>query len=358
MDTGMDREWLWYWLGSIPGVGIKKIKQLLGHFSDVAAIERASREELEKVAGLNEKDRENLSSQRQKERAEKEFLQWQGKGISCCTYGSRDYPACLKELYQPPKILYVKGRMPDSGKLSISIVGARDCSCYGRDMARMFAYRLAQAGVQIVSGMALGIDGWAHQGALEAGGDTFAVLGSGVEVCYPAEHGPLYRSLCRRGGVISEFPPDTRAKPQFFPLRNRIISGFSQGILVVEARERSGSLITADAALEQGRDVFAVPGRIGDVLSNGCNRLIRQGATPVLSPLDILEYYDQSTSIIEETRTVLEEKVLRSIGEIPVHMDWLQSTLKEGRADVFKAVLKLRSEGKIREVSRDYFVRV
>ncbi len=347
-----------YWLGNIPGIGVKKIRALLRCFPDPESIWEADGKSLSQIEEIRKADAARILSPEVRRRCREEFTHLRDRGISYCPCWSERYPQSLRHIYQPPKHLYVKGKLPDETRLSIAIVGARDCSCYGRDMARLFGYRLSQAGVQVISGMALGIDGWGHQGALEGGGDTFAVLGSGVEVCYPPAHRRLYESIQKNGGVISELPPYMRAQSRFFPMRNRIISGLSQGILVVEARERSGSLITADAALEQGRDVFVVPGRIGDVLSQGCNRLIRQGAVPVLSPMDILEYYNMGTNILEGIHTPTEEKILGELGENPVHMDQILKNVGECRAGVFKAVMKLKSQGEIREVSRDYFVRM
>ena len=167
------------------------------------------------------------------------------------------------------------GKLPDENRPTVSIVGARNSSEYGKYAAKLFGERLAAAGVQVISGMARGVDGISQQSAIYAGGDSYGVLGSGVDVCYPEDNRRLYDSLITNGGVISEYLPGTQPKPQYFPQRNRIISGLSDVVLVIEAREKSGTLITVDMALEQGREVFAVPGRICDSLSYGCNSLIR-----------------------------------------------------------------------------------
>jgi len=224
-------------------------------------------------------------------------------------------------------------------------------------MARMFSYRLAAAGVFVISGMALGIDGWGHQGALEAGGETYAVLGSGVMRCYPSCHQNLYESIVRHGGVISEFPVYARAKPVFFPMRNRIISGLSDGILVVEAREKSGSLITADAALEQGKDVFVIPGRIGDELSVGCNRLIRMGAVPVLTPDDILDYYGVKTSDGSRNVNETEQKILAFLGGKTMHMDEISAGLSLPMTQLLKCMIVLQKKGYVIEVGRNFFMK-
>lgn len=360
MQEKIEKELLEFWLGTINGLGIHKIEILLKNFKSIYAVFEAGREQLLKISGLNGKEIQLLIDSREKAEYRKEWERLKAAGIQYYSYwGGKEYPDRLRHIYQPPKHLYVRGRLPDSSRITVGIVGARDCTCYGRDMARMFGYRLAEAGVQIISGMARGIDGWAHQGALESGGQTYAVLGCGVEVCYPAVHRKLYESISRQGGVISELPPRIPAQPQFFPLRNRIISGLSDGILVVEARERSGSLITADAALEQGRDVFVIPGRIGDTLSVGCNRLIRQGAVPVTSPADILEYYKLNpTNNIEEKLSETESNILEKMSSVPVHIDEIVALLKTDETSVFKGLLKLKREKRVRETSRGYFIKL
>lgn len=245
---------------------------------DFARLYKKGASSLRNKGLCTEREQKLLDDEVKKQQAQNGWEKLKEKNIIYCSYYNEQlYPHRLRQIYRPPKHLYGKGKMPDQSRTAVGIVGARECTPYGRDMARMFGYRLAEAGVNVISGMARGIDGWAHQGALESGGETFAVLGCGVDICYPAEHRRLYNSIVKHGGILSEFPIEMKAKKIFFPLRNQIISGLSDGILVVEAKERSGSLITADAALEQGKDVFVVPGRIGDVLSEGCNRLIRQG---------------------------------------------------------------------------------
>lgn len=221
------------------------------------------------------------------------------QGIRYIWAGEPDYPERLKKIEDPPFGLYVKGRLPEERKPTVGIVGTRMASAYGRMQARHFAASLAAEGVQIISGMARGIDGIAGRGALDEGDDSFAVLGGGVDVCYPKENRDLYEALADRGGLISEYRPGLQPQNRFFPSRNRIISGLSDILLVIEARERSGTLITVDRALEQGKDVWALPGRIDDRNSAGCNELIRQGAGIALSPEMLLE----SLGIREEGRT-------------------------------------------------------
>jgi DNA processing protein len=205
------------------------------------------------------------------------------------------YPALLAAIHDPPSALWLRGDADVSDILSrpaVAVVGARSCSAYGRSVARSLGRELAAAGLVVVSGMARGIDGDAHRGALEAAGVTVAVLGCGVDRDYPAAHAELARRICERGLVVSEYEPGVEPAPWRFPARNRIIAGLSGAAVVVEARERSGALITADFALEEGRDVLAVPGEITSALSAGTNALLRLGATPVTCADDVLELFE------------------------------------------------------------------
>lgn len=212
------------------------------------------------------------------------------KEIRVIKKADTDYPDILRMYERMPGLLYVRGILPDPEKKSVAVVGARNCSAYGKKEALRFAGVLAENGVQIISGMALGVDSWAHIGALEAGGITIAVLGSGIDVCYPVSHEELYwRILESGGGILSEYGPGMPALPHHFPIRNRIISALADIVLVVEARKKSGSLITASYALEQGKSIYAVPGRNGDPLSEGCNLLIADGAGVAWEPEILLE---------------------------------------------------------------------
>ncbi|MCR4585244.1 MAG: DNA-processing protein DprA [Lachnospiraceae bacterium] len=204
--------------------------------------------------------------------------QMEMKGISCVCCEDEDYPAGLKELQDRPYMLYHLGTLPEKGRKNVAIIGSRNCSDYGRRSADYFGRELARVGVGIISGMAVGIDGLAQTACLKENGVSYGILGSGVDVIYPRGNMELYKRLIRHGGVISEYAPGTPAHPLHFPRRNRIISGLADLVLVIEAREKSGTFITVESALEQGRDVYAVPGRIEDTLSTGCNRLIAAGA--------------------------------------------------------------------------------
>ena len=355
--TEKKEEWYLFWLENLPGIGLRTLQRLMRHFGNAEAVSKASCHELEMVSGLSAACREKILDKDGRARAQENWTELQKKKIRYVSLYHGEYPERLRNLCDAPKHLYVRGRLPDAARCSVAIIGARECTMYGRDMARMFGYRLAGAGVQVISGMAKGVDGWAHQGALESGGNTYAVLGCGVDICYPAVHRRLYDSIWRRGGILSELPVGTRARPGFFPMRNRIISGMSDGILIVEAREKSGSLITADAALEQGRDVFVIPGRIGDELSVGCNRLIRQGAIPVLSPSDILEYYGISLQKMPEEGQMQswEREILHMLAQRTVHMSEMEQKTGVCQTELMRRLIKWKKEGRVREVSRGYF---
>lgn len=204
-----------------------------------------------------------------------------------------NYPRMLREIYDPPKSLYIAGNINILNKPSIAIVGCRKPSEYGKKAAKYFAYNLAKQGINIISGLAIGIDSCAHLGALEAKGKTIAVVGNGLDTVYPKQNENLAKQIIKQGGaIISEYPLGTKPEKNHFPARNRIISGLSNGVIVVEAKEESGSLITADFAIEQGREVFAVPGNINSINSVGTNQLIQDGAIPICNYIDVLKYYN------------------------------------------------------------------
>ena len=242
----------------------------------------------------------------------------------------KDYPYRLKNIGDPPLILFYKGKLPDDERPCVAIVGARECSLYGEKTASMFARELSSAGVQIISGMARGIDGISQRGSISVGGNTFGVLGCGVDVIYPEENKDLFADILKDGGILSEFEPGTEPLRQYFPSRNRIISGLSDIVLVVEARKRSGTYITVTQALEQGREVFAVPGRITDALSDGCNNLIAAGAEIAVNSQTLIQdlknkgfkYINGSFDIKDKRREIVDTKekcILSEKGKIDLN---------------------------------------
>ena len=276
----------------------------------------------------------------------------------------QEFPEKLKELHDCPKGIYVRGRLPDPGKKSVAIVGARMCSAYGRATASYFARVLAANDVQIISGLALGIDGAAHEGALMAGGATFAVMAGAVDTCYPRAHIELYEQMRRTGGIISEEPCGCPPLPKLFPKRNRLISALSDMVLVVEAKKKSGSLITADFAAEQGRDIFAVPGRLEDSLSEGCNELIFQGAGIAISPERMLEIMgknceksDNSKLFMQNVLARQENMVYSCLSLQPKTLEELCAAAKLPISSVTESVMLLQLQGLAKEIGRNRYVR-
>ncbi|MGH7817700.1 MAG: DNA-processing protein DprA [Candidatus Binatia bacterium] len=279
----------WLALCRIKGLGCVSFKKLAARFTDPAKVFSAPRAELEQVEDLRGEAIDGLINFRAWDEVEDELRRIRAAGITLLPFSDASYPARLRMIADPPPLLYVKGELSSADDKAVAIVGSRSASDYGRRVARDLARGLASLGFTVVSGMARGIDGMAHESALSSGGRTIAVLGSGVERAYPSEHDKLYRRISENGAVISELPVGTRPMAFNFPARNRLISGLSLGVVVVEATEKSGSLITASLAVEQGREVFAVPGEVGASRSRGAHRLIRQGAKLVENVDDILE---------------------------------------------------------------------
>ncbi len=259
----------------------------------------------------------------------------------------------------------MKGKLPEEDRPGVAIVGARKCTPYGQELALDYGRFLAEHGIQVISGMARGIDGAGQRGALGGGGTTFGVLGCGVDICYPREHIGLYMDIQQRGGILSEHRPGRPPLPMYFPMRNRIISGLSDLVLVMEARERSGSLITADQALEQGKDVYALPGPVTSPFSQGCHRLIRQGAGILISPEDLLaelgmapEESRQKTDKIEKTLENDENVVYSCLGFFPKGISQLIEETGLCASVLLQRLISLELKGCIREVSKNHYIRV
>jgi DNA processing protein len=279
----------WVALSRVQGLGCVSFKKLAGHFGDPTEALSASTAALAEIQGLDQSVIDGLRNFSAWDEAEKEIIRAEKAAVKIVPFTDSSYPARLRMIPDPPSLLYLKGEIRRDDEKAVAVVGSRSTSDYGRRVARDLCRGLASLGFTVVSGMARGIDGTAHETSLNAGGRTIAVLGSGVDRVYPAEHDKLYRRISENGAVISEFPMGTRPLAFNFPARNRLISGLSLGVVVVEATEKSGSLITAALALEQGREVFAVPGEVGASRSRGAHRLIRQGAKLVETVDDIVE---------------------------------------------------------------------
>lgn len=359
-------EWEYeYWLACIRPLGDKKKMLLREYLGDGKVIYNIEETKLRSLGFLNEKDIHTIKAARKNRNILAEYEESLHLGIRFIPYFQEEYPEKLKKIPSPPYAIYLKGRLPAEHLKSVAIVGARRCTTYGEQMALEFGSRLARAGVQIISGMARGIDGAGQRGALNADGMTYAVLGCGVDICYPKEHIGLYMDVLKQGGIISEQPPKEQPLPAYFPARNRIISGLSDVVLVIEAKEKSGSLITADMALEQGKDVYAMPGPITSELSKGCNGLIKQGAGILLSAEDFMIEMNLMPGALgknsDKNKIMLESPenmVYSCLGLFPKSISQLTAETNLNTNELFEQLVTLELQGYIKEISKNYYVKI
>jgi len=355
------------WIGNLKGISVSKkisLHEIFGTGRDIYV--HCNEIDLAHMKVITAKEHELLiQSKKDIIKAEREWERLLLGGIRYIPFAHPDYPKKLSYINEKPYALYVKGSLPDPNKESVAIVGARECSAYGETMTVEICESLATYDVTIISGMARGIDGAAHRGALSKEGDTFAVLGCGVNICYPKEYGGLYQEISERGGILSEYPLDMQAKSYHFPARNRIISGLSNRVIVMEAKEKSGSLITADFALEQGKDVFALPGPVTSALSRGCNRLISQGAgiicgaSGLLFELGLIEQNIGEKN--EENKKALERVnnlVYSCLDFYPKNFEQLIEETKLPPSELLEELVMLELEGYIKEISKNYYRRI
>lgn len=268
------------------------------------------------------------------------------------------FPERFREIPESPGCIYLKGRLPDPVEMTVGIIGARDGTEYGKMVARTLAKELSEYGISIISGMAYGIDTAAHEGALLGGGKTYAVLGCGVDICYPAINKKLYSKIQEEGGIISEYPEGSPPLPHHFVARNRLIAGLSDVLIVVEAKERSGTFITVDRALEQGKQVFVVPGRITDPLSRGCNKLLMEGASLCLSKEDILSCFSIEAGKDNEKKPNLkgeEKRIYNALDLEGKHIDALYKELEIPLQSLYSVLVKLEIEGYCESFSSSYY---
>ncbi|MBQ4515212.1 MAG: DNA-processing protein DprA [Clostridia bacterium] len=385
----------WLWLSLALYQNSHKMTSLLEKFDTPLDIYNADKDDFRQIENITIKNIERLCDKRLIF-AEQVMDECRKKGIRIMTFDSEYYPKLLANIFDPPYVLYVKSRnrIDLNNELTVAVVGTRTMSDYGRDTALKIGSDLASAGVTVVSGMARGIDGAALSGALSAGGKTVAVLGCGVDIAYPPEHGAMMQKIAETGMVISEYPPGSPPLPNHFPVRNRIISGLSSGTVVVESAETGGSLITASQALEQGRDVFAVPGMVTELKSDGTNELIRQGAHLVSSALDIIsEYQSEYVNIFEkamqteQVRTQTEpaivkkvvskipapelpsvdnnlykelpdneKRIIDCISLTPTHVDTLAEKTNLSASELNSALTLLEMKGLIKQIAGRHFI--
>jgi DNA processing protein len=366
-QRGSMTEEIFFWLALslIPGVGSTLMRRLLDQFQTPEAVFHVPMKELLKIEGLGSKVAEEIRKGPLKKVVEKELYLLREVGGRVITLKDEEYPKRLRDIYDPPPLLYIRGELKKEDEFAVSVVGSRKTTPYGRWFTEKVSQELARQGVTIVSGMARGIDSLAHWGAISGGGRTIAVLGCGVDVIYPSENRNLFTKIIDHGAILSEFPMGSPPEGGHFPRRNRIISGLSFGVVVVQASEKSGSLITAGYALEQGREVFAVPGNVGTEGSRGTHRLIKEGAKLVETSEDILEELlpqwrkaREVTPEVEIPKPDLteEEKVLYELlDEAPLHIDMI---IRESRMDpgkVSSLLLNLELKGLVSQGSGKCF---
>lgn len=354
-----------YLLLHAQGLGAVTIRRLQERFGSCERVWRAEGKELER-SGLLSPGRLSglLAARPREEQLLEEFAGLEKRGLGFSAWWEEGYPGRLLPFRDRPAGLFVRGTLPAKDRFTAAIVGARSCTELGRQTAERLAFRLAEAGIQVISGLALGIDGAAHKGALEAGGKTFAVLGCGADQCYPRENYGLFKKMELQGGILAEFVPGTSPLPMNFPMRNRIISGLSDAVILVEAREKSGSLITADLALEQGKEVFAVPGRITDPLSRGCNRLIQNGAAVCLGPEDVLEAFGIKFEKKTRADKKTEKRLAKNENMVYSFLDSRSGTLEEimdacglSVTETMECLLKLELMGMVQGNGDQYYCR-
>ena len=370
----------WLALALTPGLGPTRSRKLAEHFGGVHGVFHATLTELE-ATGIQVVSAQALASGKSIELAQQEMLRAAALGVSCVCFDHESYPSRLKQIYDPPTVIYVRGNVDTIVQPGIAVVGTRHPTPYGIGMSERLACDLAARGLIIISGLARGVDAAAHRGAVNAKGKTIGVFGTGVDVIYPREHNRLTEQILGLGGaLISEFPLGTFAAPQNFPIRNRIISGLSLGVLVVEAAEYSGTRITSRCAIEQNRDVYAVPGNVTNKNSWGPNTLIKQGAKLTATWEDIWEELPEDVRLALQPQTGLESggsetaslfgenelgpherKILRVLKpDEATHIDEIVERLEAeiSSSEIFAALFELELSGKIRQLPGKNFVKI
>ena len=357
----------WLALHLVPGLGNVAFKKLLDRFGDPSEVFRAKSTDLAQVEGLRKQVVQKISQREFSQDPEIVLRDLEKLGARIVTFSDPVYPAPLREIHDPPMVLYTKGLQIPVKATFVAIVGSRNSTPYGAKTAENLAQGLARRGLGIVSGLARGIDSAAHWGCMEGKGFSVGVLGTGIDRVYPLSNKKLFEAMVEKGAVLTEFPLKTPPEPKHFPIRNRLISGLSRGVIVVEATMKSGSLITASVALEQGREVFAVPGSVHSFKSTGCHFLIKQGAKLVENADDVLDelglnyaYASKKDSYMEPALPPLEGKekeVYELIGDYPVHIDDIvrEGNLEPGTASA--VLMRMELKGIVRQLPGKLFVR-
>lgn len=356
-------------LYSVPRIGPLKLRALVTHFKSPTAALRATPRELLKVQGIDK----NLAVAVARHRGGESFANDQLRRLNriggrIVTLWDKDYPELLKRIYDPPAFLFVLGRFEPDDRYALAVVGTRTPSLYGQKVTETFSSELSLQGVSIVSGLARGVDTLAHSATLKSGGRTLAVLGSGLDIPYPPENKKLLQTIAARGVVVSEFPMGTKPDAPNFPRRNRIISGLSLGTIVIESREDGGAMITASTALDQDREVFAVPGSVLEKRSAGPHRLIREGRAMLVSSTDdiVEELRTKLRPILKESRgpetvielTLFERKIVDALQSDPIHIDAISEVTGLSISDALVTLLGLEFKGLVKQLPGKFFVRL
>lgn len=360
VDRGDQRKY-WVGFGQTAYIGPSRLRKLIEHFGDIEQAWTASPRALQAV--LDDRSAESLLRSRDRLLLDREMERIARAGIEVVTLADPGYPRLLSMIPSPPPVLYVRGHLLPEDDLAVAIVGTRRASTYGKEVTHRIATGLAEAGVTVVSGLARGIDGVAHSAAVRAGGRTLAVLGSGVDVIYPAEHKGLAEQIIGSGALISDYAPGRKPDAQNFPARNRIISGLSIGVIVIEAPSKSGALITVDFAADQGREVFVVPGSVLSDNCAGCHRLLRDGARIVTSADDVLDDLKigqrREHAAVQQALPLTdpERRLLNHISGDPQHVDEIVAAANLSMAEGLALVSMLELKGIIRDAGARHFVR-
>jgi DNA processing protein len=352
---------------SVPGVGPQRVRQLVSRFGSARAVFEASVLDLVEVEGIDEKIARAVRGQSDERFSEAQVSMAEKHGVRLLSYWDPDYPDLLKSIHDPPVLMYTKGPLDWKLFTGIAVVGTRFPSTYGRQVSEQLSEELSLRGVTVVSGLARGVDTAAHKGALRGRGSTVAVLGSGLDVVYPPENRKLYLEIMESGAVVSEFAMGAPPEAQHFPRRNRIISGLSRGTVVVEAGDKSGALLTSDLALEQNRDVFAVPGNIISPKSRGTNRLIRDGAKLVTGVEDIISEFPNAGPFAAGGRTGGfdpgqltgdEKKVWDALSREPEHIDLIARQSGVSTSEAMALLLSMELKSCVRQITGMRFMRI
>ncbi len=358
----------WLALSTAPNIGPIRYVSLVKHFGSPEKVLSASEKELAELPDIGTVIASNISNKISWDKAEEQLRLLEKNQVQILTFKDDDYPQILLSIYDPPPFLFVKGEVKRDDRNAVAIVGCRSASHYGKRITERIGRELAQRGITIVSGLARGIDSIGHLSALKENGRTLAVFGSGLDVLYPPENKKLAQQIQSSGAILSEFFLGTKPEAQNFPRRNRLISGLSLGVVIVEAGNKSGALLTARCALEQNREVFAIPGNLGSKNSEGTNRLIKEGAKLVTSVEDILEelrldtkgekpvsylQHEKDLSQLSET----EKSIFKLISDEPYHIDKIASQVPLSVPEALSALLSLELKGLIKQLSGKMFVR-